>query len=205
MTPRSSLHSYPTSKEDAFSAQPGVETEQTMSASYRLSYTDIDFLTREELRPVRLQYSRLLAIDSRPVGWLRREDEQRPKGSRRRRGIQHHYSVGSHRGRIDFSPRKCGTVHRFDCKQENFWLCEIVHRRRDSRAGSFPGRPDAFRNYFVLHFIAEIAHDRVQRNSPQSKIGCKPPIHPGSRTLPRTDSAFGRCGHGESRRPTLPL
>lgn len=55
MTPRSSLHSYPTSKEDAFSAQPGVETEQTMSASYRLSYTDIDFLTREELRPVRLQ------------------------------------------------------------------------------------------------------------------------------------------------------
>ncbi len=32
-----------------------VDTAQTASASYRLSYTDIDFLTREELRPVRLQ------------------------------------------------------------------------------------------------------------------------------------------------------
>lgn len=55
MTPRSSLHSYPTSKEDAAAAQQDVQTPQTMSASYRLPYTDIDFLTREELRPVRLQ------------------------------------------------------------------------------------------------------------------------------------------------------
>lgn len=55
MTPRSSLHSYPTSKEDAASAQQDVQTPQTMSASYRLPYTDTDFLTREELRPVRLQ------------------------------------------------------------------------------------------------------------------------------------------------------
>jgi uncharacterized protein (TIGR00730 family) len=55
MTPRSPLHSYPTSKEDAVSAQRDVDTPQTASASYRLSYTDIDFLTREELRPIRLQ------------------------------------------------------------------------------------------------------------------------------------------------------
>lgn len=55
MTPRSSLHSYPSSMEDAASAQQDVQTPQTMSASYRLSYTDIDFLMREELRPVRLQ------------------------------------------------------------------------------------------------------------------------------------------------------
>jgi uncharacterized protein (TIGR00730 family) len=55
MTPRSSMHSYPTSKEDAASAQQDVQTPQTMSASYRLPYTDTDFLTREELRPVRLQ------------------------------------------------------------------------------------------------------------------------------------------------------
>ena len=55
MTPRSSLHSYPSSKEDVAAAQQDVQTPQTMSASYRLSYTDIDFLTREELRPVRLQ------------------------------------------------------------------------------------------------------------------------------------------------------
>ncbi|MBU1565334.1 MAG: TIGR00730 family Rossman fold protein [Proteobacteria bacterium] len=55
MTPRSPRHSYPTSKEDADSAMLKVDTPQTASASYRLSYTDVDFLTREELRPVRLQ------------------------------------------------------------------------------------------------------------------------------------------------------
>lgn len=55
MTPRSPLQSYPTSKEDAASAVREEDTPQTASASYRLSYTDIDFLTREELRPVRLQ------------------------------------------------------------------------------------------------------------------------------------------------------
>lgn len=55
MTPRSPRRSYPTSKEDAASAMLSVDTPQTESASYRLSYTDIDFLTREELRPVRLQ------------------------------------------------------------------------------------------------------------------------------------------------------
>ncbi len=55
MTPRSPLQSYPTSKEDAVAAQSGVETPQTTSSSYLLSYTDIDFLTREELRPIRLQ------------------------------------------------------------------------------------------------------------------------------------------------------
>lgn len=55
MAPRSPMQSYPSSKEDAASALRNVITPQTASASYRLSYTDIDFLNREELRPVRLQ------------------------------------------------------------------------------------------------------------------------------------------------------
>jgi hypothetical protein len=55
MNPRSSKHSYPTSKEDAVAARVEVFTPQTTSPSYRLSYTDIEFLTKEELRPVRLQ------------------------------------------------------------------------------------------------------------------------------------------------------
>jgi uncharacterized protein (TIGR00730 family) len=55
MPTRSPLQRYPSSKEGAASALPTVATPQTMSASYRLSYTDIDFLNREELRPVRLQ------------------------------------------------------------------------------------------------------------------------------------------------------
>ena len=55
MSPRSVLGCYPTSKEDATAATHGSDTPQTRSTSYRLSYTDIDFLTREELRPIRLQ------------------------------------------------------------------------------------------------------------------------------------------------------
>lgn len=57
MVIRSPLHSSRSSKEDAAAAMRGGErgTPQTSSASYRLSYTDIDFLTRDELRPVRLQ------------------------------------------------------------------------------------------------------------------------------------------------------
>ncbi|KJS03170.1 MAG: hypothetical protein VR65_02800 [Desulfobulbaceae bacterium BRH_c16a] len=55
MNPRSPKQSYPTSKEDVAAARRDVETPQTVSPAYRLSYTDIDFLTKEELRPVRLQ------------------------------------------------------------------------------------------------------------------------------------------------------
>ncbi len=54
MTPRSPLSIFRSSKEDAV-VEAEVKTPQTESASYKLSYTDIDFLTREELRPVRLQ------------------------------------------------------------------------------------------------------------------------------------------------------
>ncbi len=55
MPPRSQLHCYPTSAEGITEASRGDDTPQTASASYRLSYADTDFLTREELRPVRLQ------------------------------------------------------------------------------------------------------------------------------------------------------
>lgn len=56
MNPRPPKNIYPTSKQDAVAAEREVPlTPQTMSPSYRLSYTDIDFLTKEELRPVRLQ------------------------------------------------------------------------------------------------------------------------------------------------------
>jgi uncharacterized protein (TIGR00730 family) len=56
MNPRPPKNIYPTSQQDAAAAErDGVVTPQTMSPSYRLSYTDIDFLMKEELRPVRLQ------------------------------------------------------------------------------------------------------------------------------------------------------
>jgi hypothetical protein len=42
-------------EEGARSARLCSESLQTLSAAYRLAYTDRDFLLRHELRPVRLQ------------------------------------------------------------------------------------------------------------------------------------------------------
>ena len=46
---------FPSAEEDADVAKRVSETAQTRSPSYRLAYTDDDFLLRDELRPVRLQ------------------------------------------------------------------------------------------------------------------------------------------------------
>jgi uncharacterized protein (TIGR00730 family) len=46
---------YPSAVEDVLSAAVAADTAQTRSPSYRLAFTDLDFLLREELRPVRLQ------------------------------------------------------------------------------------------------------------------------------------------------------
>lgn len=46
---------FPTAEEDVSAAKLSRSTAQTRSPSYRLAYTDNDFLLRDELRPVRLQ------------------------------------------------------------------------------------------------------------------------------------------------------
>lgn len=43
------------SKEDMLLVEKVPETPQTMSAAYRLAFDDLEFMTRRELRPVRLQ------------------------------------------------------------------------------------------------------------------------------------------------------
>lgn len=48
-------HPFRDSVEDVVTAQAVPETPQTRAPSYRLAFTDADFMTREELRPVRLQ------------------------------------------------------------------------------------------------------------------------------------------------------
>jgi uncharacterized protein (TIGR00730 family) len=48
-------HLFPSAEEDAGAARLAPVTKQTRSHSYRLAYTDQDFLLRDELRPVRLQ------------------------------------------------------------------------------------------------------------------------------------------------------
>ncbi|UHD14342.1 LOG family protein [Thiocapsa bogorovii] len=47
--------SLPTAREDAVRAAGTSSTPQTRSAAYRLAYTDVDFLMRDEARPLRLQ------------------------------------------------------------------------------------------------------------------------------------------------------
>ncbi|MCW9047834.1 MAG: TIGR00730 family Rossman fold protein [Gammaproteobacteria bacterium] len=46
---------FPTAEEDVSASKLMPDTPQTRSESYRLAYSDEDFLLREELRPVRLQ------------------------------------------------------------------------------------------------------------------------------------------------------
>lgn len=55
MTPVSPFSCFPSAKQDAEASTRCIATRQTMSPSYRLAYADTDFLTRDELRPVRLQ------------------------------------------------------------------------------------------------------------------------------------------------------
>ncbi|MDX2463015.1 MAG: TIGR00730 family Rossman fold protein [Porticoccus sp.] len=53
--PRKPTSVFPSAGDDAHSARQVSETAQTSSSSYRLAYTDDEFLLRDELRPVRLQ------------------------------------------------------------------------------------------------------------------------------------------------------
>ncbi|MDH7975695.1 LOG family protein [Sphingomonas sp. AR_OL41] len=46
---------FPRARQDAESAKTGVHTPQTENPAYRLAFQDMDFLLREDLRPVRFQ------------------------------------------------------------------------------------------------------------------------------------------------------
>src|SRR5690606_11050781 len=58
------------SQEDRETARQVPDTPQTRSPSYRLAFADADFMTREDLRPVRLQLELLkteLAMDAHGI------------------------------------------------------------------------------------------------------------------------------------------
>jgi uncharacterized protein (TIGR00730 family) len=66
--PRS--HPFRDSQQDAASAERSPDTAQTRAPAYRLAFADTDFLTREELRPIRLQLELLkpqLVMDERGI------------------------------------------------------------------------------------------------------------------------------------------
>lgn len=46
---------FPRARQDAESAKTGISTPQTESPAYKLAFQDMDFLLREDLRPVRFQ------------------------------------------------------------------------------------------------------------------------------------------------------
>ncbi|OWY00758.1 lysine decarboxylase [Thioclava sp. F1Mire-8] len=63
-------HSFRHSREDAQTAKNIPDTPQTRAPAYRLAYTDVDFMLRDELRPVRLQLELLkpqLIMDERGI------------------------------------------------------------------------------------------------------------------------------------------
>ncbi|NCC28388.1 MAG: LOG family protein, partial [Gammaproteobacteria bacterium] len=54
-SPGTEYNTLPTAREDAERAAEARSTPQTRSSAYRLAYTDVDFLMRDEARPLRLQ------------------------------------------------------------------------------------------------------------------------------------------------------
>jgi uncharacterized protein (TIGR00730 family) len=64
-------HIFPRARQEAESAQHGVHTPQTMDPAYKLAFQDMDFLLREDLRPVRFQLELLkpeLLLDEAEIG-----------------------------------------------------------------------------------------------------------------------------------------
>ena len=62
---------FPRAKQDAETAKTSVSTPQTESPAYRLAFQDMDFLLREDLRPVRFQLELLktqLLLDEAHIG-----------------------------------------------------------------------------------------------------------------------------------------
>jgi len=62
---------FPRAKQDAEAAKTSVSTPQTQSPAYRLAFQDMDFLLREDLRPVRFQLELLkpqLVLDEAGIG-----------------------------------------------------------------------------------------------------------------------------------------
>ncbi len=62
---------FPRARTEAESAQQGVHTPQTMDPAYKLAFQDMDFLLREDLRPVRFQLELLkpeLLLDEADIG-----------------------------------------------------------------------------------------------------------------------------------------
>ena len=70
MTEDPRVHPLRDSKQDVRTARKVPDTPQTRAPAYRLAFADADFLTREELRPVRLQLELLkpqLVMDERGI------------------------------------------------------------------------------------------------------------------------------------------
>ncbi len=70
MTDENRSHPFRDSTQDVAAADRTPETAQTRAPAYRLAFTDIDFMTREDLRPVRLQLELLkpqLVMDERGI------------------------------------------------------------------------------------------------------------------------------------------
>ena len=62
---------FPRARQDAEAAERGVSTPQTENPAYRLAFQDMDFLLREDLRPVRFQLELLkpqLILDEAKIG-----------------------------------------------------------------------------------------------------------------------------------------
>jgi len=98
---------FPDAREDLENWEDAPQTPQTLSPSYRLAFSDQDFLTRDELRPVRLQLELLkpeLTLVERGIvstvvmlGSARIPSPERPGGAV---GLAPHYTAAREFARL---------------------------------------------------------------------------------------------------------
>jgi uncharacterized protein (TIGR00730 family) len=105
-------HPLPRAEEDIARARGIPDTPQTRSPTHRLAFTDTDFLTRDELRPVRLQLELLktqLALEERGIvstvvmfGGARIPPPERAASARTPTlaGLSHFYDEARHFARL---------------------------------------------------------------------------------------------------------
>ena len=138
------------SQQDAEAACQVQDTAQTRAPAYKLAFADTEFMTREELRPVRLQLELLkpeMVMDERGINFDRRGDglgadsgprdgDDRGRG-RNRRGARRTRMRGRRRGAVALVRRGAEVFRADDAGKPAVLWPRSCHRHRRRARGSW--------------------------------------------------------------------
>ena len=141
----------PSAREDVARVREVPATPQTVSPSYRLAFTDTEFLLREELRPVRLQ----LELLKPELELLARGIESTIVTFGSARIVEPAAGAGAARGRRGAQPRRARTTRRWPRAARIAANLERLSRnydeaRRFARLVSTPRRADGQQRYVIV-------------------------------------------------------